>query len=125
MTKHLLIIDDDCFIRDVAQVTLRKAAGWQVTTAASGAEGIAQAQQGAFDAILLDISMPGMDGFTVFERLKADAVTQAMPVILMTARTLPSDLQQFTTMGFAGVIVKPFNPLTVGGQIADFLGWPV
>lgn len=121
MAKRLLIIDDDRFIRDVAEVTLRKAGGWLVTTAASGAVGIAQAQQGACDAILLDISMPGMDGFAVFEQLRADPKT--IPVILMTAKALPADLQQFTEMGFAGVIVKPFDPLAVCGQITDLLGW--
>jgi CheY-like chemotaxis protein len=128
MTKRLLIVDDDSFIRDVAQVTLRKTAGWATITAASGREALEtvkqeQANGEALDAILLDISMPGMDGFSVFEQLQADPATQPIPVILLTAKALPDDLQQFTEMGFAGVIVKPFDPLTICRQIAEILGW--
>jgi CheY-like chemotaxis protein len=125
MSKHLLIIDDDRFIRDVAQVTLRKTAGWVATTAASGIEGLDQAKNGGFDAILLDISMPGIDGFSVFEQLQADGATRSIPVILMTAKALPEKLDQLTDMGFAGVVIKPFDPLTIGRQIAAMLNWPL
>lgn len=123
MSKRLLIIDDDSFIRDVAQVTLRKSAGWTSITVASGSEALEKVKSEVLDAILLDISMPGMDGFKVFEQLQADLATQSIPVILLTAKALPNDLQQFTEMGFAGVIVKPFDPLTVCHQIAEMLGW--
>lgn len=127
MTRRLLIVDDDSFIRDVAQVTLRKSAGWRSITAASGIEALEKvkgaASHEALDAILLDISMPGMDGFSVFEKLQADPATQPIPVILLTAKALPDDLQQFAEMGFAGVIAKPFDPLTVCRQIAEILGW--
>lgn len=128
MTKRLLIVDDDGFIRDVAQVTLRKTAGWVSITAISGMEALEKvrgekARDAALDAILLDISMPGMDGFSVFEALQSDPETQSIPVILLTAKALPEDLQQFTEMGFAGVLVKPFDPLTICRQIAEILGW--
>jgi CheY-like chemotaxis protein len=128
MAKRLLIVDDDPFIRDVAQVTLRKSAGWVSLTAASGREALERVQSEiakceALDAILLDISMPGMDGFSVFEQLQADATTQSIPVILLTAKALPDNLQPFSEMGFAGVIVKPFDPLTVCRQIAEILNW--
>jgi len=128
MTKHLLIVDDDSFIRDVAQVTLRKYAGWVSITAASGTEALEKvksekAKNEVLDAILLDISMPVMDGFSVFEHLQADPISQSIPVILLTAKALPDDLQQFTEMGFAGVIMKPFNPLTICRQITEILGW--
>jgi CheY-like chemotaxis protein len=125
MPYRLIIIDDDRFIRDVSEVTLRKAAGWTAATAASGREGIDLAKREPPDAILLDISMPGMDGFSVFQELQADPTTQSIPVILMTAKALPDDFQQFTEMGFAGVVLKPFDPLTVCRQIADLLGWTI
>lgn len=123
MSKCLLIIDDDCYIRDVIQVVLRKIAGWSAIAAASGPEGLEQAKREVVDAILLDISIPGMDGFSVFEQLQADPVTRSIPVILLTAKAIPEDSTQFTQMGFAGVIVKPFDPLTVSHQIVELLGW--
>jgi CheY-like chemotaxis protein len=125
MPYRLIIIDDDRFIRDVSEVTLRKAAGWTAATAASGREGIDLAKREPPDAILLDISMPGMDGFSVFQELQTDSTTQSIPVILMTAKALPDDFQQFTEMGFAGVVLKPFDPLTVCHQIADLLDWTI
>jgi CheY-like chemotaxis protein len=123
MSKRILLIDDDPDIRAVAQIALEKFNGWQITTAESGADGLAQACSGSFDGILLDISMPDMDGFCVFANLQANACTQAIPVVLLTAKVLPSDQQRFAEMAVAGVIAKPFNPVTVGTQIASLMGW--
>lgn len=123
MTRRILIIDDDPFIRDVTQVTLSKVAGWSATTAGSGLEGLEQAKQGDLDAILLDVSMPGMDGFSVFEQLQADPETRSIPVILLTAKSIPADTTPLLKMGLAGVIVKPFDPLAVCHQIAELLSW--
>lgn len=123
MSKRILLIDDDPDIRAVAQIALEKFNGWQVTTAESGADGLAQAGSDSFDGILLDISMPDMDGFCVFANLQANARTRTIPVVLLTAKVLPSDRQRFAEMGVAGVIAKPFNPVTVGAQIASLMGW--
>lgn len=123
MSKQVLLIDDDPDIRTVAQVALEKFACWQVIVAASGVEGVSQAQSNSLDGILLDVSMPDMDGFSVFEQLQANPATRAIPVVLLTAKVLPSDLRRFSEMGVAGVITKPFNPVTVCDQIADLLGW--
>ncbi|MDX2232725.1 MAG: response regulator [Leptolyngbyaceae cyanobacterium bins.349] len=124
MTKRVLLIDDDPDIRAVARIALEKFALWQVITAASGAEGLAQAQQAeSLDGILLDVSMPDMDGFSVFERLQANPMTQAIPVVLLTAKVLPSDRRRFAELGVAGVVTKPFNPVTLGNQIATLLEW--
>ncbi|WP_088888812.1 response regulator [Leptolyngbya ohadii] len=125
MTRRILIIDDDTFIRDVTQVTLSKVAGWSAITAGSGLEGLEQAKQNNLDAILLDVSMPGMDGFAVFEELQADPKTRSIPVILLTAKAIPADTTPLTQMGLAGVIVKPFDPLEVCHQISKLLHWEV
>ncbi|MDX2243880.1 MAG: response regulator [Leptolyngbyaceae cyanobacterium bins.302] len=123
MTKRILLIDDDPDIRAVTQVALEKFAGWQVITAASGAEGLVQAQNKGLDGILLDISMPDMDGFSVFANLQANAGTRQIPVVLLTAKILPSDRRRFADMGVAGVMPKPFNPVTVCDQLAHLFGW--
>lgn len=123
MTKHLLVIDDEQDIRDVVQVSLEEFAGWQVETADSGTEGLRKVKTGKWDAILLDVSMPDMDGFSVFEQLQANSATQTIPVILLTAKVLPSDRRHFTEIGVTGVITKPFNPVTVWHQVAEILNW--
>lgn len=123
MTKRILLIDDDPDIRAVTQIALEKFAGWQVITAASGAEGLEQARQNPLDGILLDISMPDMDGFSVFSKLQADAATQKIPVVLLTAKVLPNDRRRFAEMGVVGVIPKPFNPVTVREQLVELFRW--
>ncbi|EKQ67038.1 response regulator with CheY-like receiver domain and winged-helix DNA-binding domain [Leptolyngbyaceae cyanobacterium JSC-12] len=123
--KRILIIDDDYDIRTVVKVALEKFCGWQVSTAESGAEGLALASVNYLDAILLDVSMPDMDGFSVFEQLQANFTTRSIPVILLTAKVLPSDRRRFAEMKIAGVITKPFNPVTLCNQIAELLKWDI
>lgn len=123
MSKHLLVIDDEQDIRDVVQVSLEEFAGWQVETADSGQEGLRKVKTRKWDAILLDVSMPDMDGFSVFEQLQANSATRTIPVVLLTAKVLPSDRRRFTEMGVTGVITKPFNPVTVWNQVAEILNW--
>jgi CheY-like chemotaxis protein len=107
----------------VIQAALEDLAGWHVSLAESGNKGIMQAKTAPPDAILLDVSMPDMDGFTCFHQLQADPSTQAIPVVLLTARILPSDRRQFAEIGVAGIISKPFNPITIWNQVAQILGW--
>lgn len=123
MTKRILLIDDDQAIQDFTQVAIRKLAGWETIGATRGTEGINRAKTEEPDAILLDISMPEMDGFQVFEQLQADPLTRSIPVILLTAKALPSDRRRFAEMGVAGVITKPFDPVMIWQQVAKFLDW--
>ena len=123
MTKRILIVDDDEDICKVVQVSLEKFAGWTTIVAESGQEGLCLAKTQPLDAILLDVSMPDIDGVQLFTQLQADATTRSIPVILLTAKILPSDRQRFTQISVAGIITKPFNPLTIWTQIAAILGW--
>jgi CheY-like chemotaxis protein len=123
MTKRLLIVDDEERIRELVQACLEDLGGWQTLTAGSGQESLTIAQTEPIDAILLDVSMPDMDGFAVYEQLLANSVTQSIPVILLTAKVLPSDRTRFAQMGIAGVISKPFEPISISAEIAEILGW--
>ncbi|MBD2311308.1 response regulator [Desertifilum sp. FACHB-1129] len=123
MNKQLLIVDDEERLRELVQACLEDLVGWKTIATGSGKEAIALAQTCPIDAILLDVSMPDMDGFAVYEQLQAHPVTQAIPVILLTAKVLPSDRARFAAMGIAGVIAKPFNPLEIGAEVAEILGW--
>lgn len=123
MTKRILIVDDEDDIRDIVQAALEELGGWQTVGAASGVEALRLAKQGAIDAILLDISMPDMDGFELFEQLQSVSATQSVPVIVLTSKVLARDRDRFATLNLAGVITKPFNPLTLAQQIATLLHW--
>jgi CheY-like chemotaxis protein len=124
MTKKLLIVDDEERIRELVQACLEDLGGWDTLTAASGQEGLKIAQtESHIDAIVLDVSMPEMDGFAVYKQLQANSATQSIPVILLTAKVLPSDRARFAQMGIAGVITKPFEPTSISEEIAEILGW--
>jgi two-component system alkaline phosphatase synthesis response regulator PhoP len=121
MIKRILIVDDEPDIREVAQIGLEEIAGWEILAAGSGAEGIKRAQTVRPDAILLDVMMPDMHGAEVLAALKADPITAAIPVILLTAKVQTA---RQPPMGAAGVILKPFDPLSLAAQAAELLGWP-
>ncbi|BAY25329.1 two-component response regulator [Calothrix sp. NIES-2100] len=123
MTKQVLIVDDEDRIRELVQACLEELGGWATLTAGSGKEGLKIAQTESIDAILLDVSMPDMDGITVCEKLQANSVTKSIPVIFLTAKVQPSDRARFAQMGIAGVITKPFEPLTISQKVAEILGW--
>ncbi|MBD2533559.1 response regulator [Nostoc flagelliforme FACHB-838] len=123
MTKRFLIVDDEERIRELVQACLEDLGGWDTLTAASGEEGLKIAQTEPIAAILLDVSMPDMDGFAVYEQLQANSLTQAIPVILLTAKVQASDRARFAQMGIAGVITKPFEPTSICNEVTKILGW--
>ena len=67
--------------------------------------------------------MPELDGFTLLKRLQSDKLTQNIPVIFFTARARDAELKTFQELGIAGVIIKPFEPSTLGQQIQSLLQW--
>ncbi|MBD1873073.1 response regulator [Nodosilinea sp. FACHB-131] len=123
MSKRVLLIDDEDDIRAIVQAALEELAGWQILEATSGTEGLQLAQGSAIDAILLDISMPDMDGFEIYDRLRRHPATAAIPVIVLTSKVLARDRSRFTALQVAGLITKPFDPLTLAQQIANLLHW--
>lgn len=124
-TKHILIIDDRERIREVVKACLEDLGGWEATTAESGNQGLDKANSEQLDAILLDLSMPDMDGFVLFQKLQENPATQSIPVILLTAKVLLADKATFSQMGVAGIITKPFDPVTICEQVAKILGWDI
>ena len=122
-TRRILIIDDEYDIRAVAQLTLKTVAGWDVSLAASGKEGLVKAADEQPDVILLDVMMPDMDGIETLRALQANPATQSIPVIFMTAKVQAAEQRRFTELGVAGIIPKPFKAMKLSGQIAETLGW--
>jgi DNA-binding response OmpR family regulator len=121
--KHLLLIDDEDDIREVAGLTLELTEGWTVTTANGGAPGIALAGTCAPDAILLDVMMPDLDGPGTLRELRLLESTKSIPVIFLTAKVQASDRERFMELGVRGIIAKPFDPITLGDQIRALLAW--
>jgi CheY-like chemotaxis protein len=121
--RYLLIIDDEDDIREVASLSLEMTEGWRVATAPSCASGIELARTSHPDAILLDVMMPEMDGPTGLREIRRDPVTKDTPVIFLTAKVQEGDLRRFLDLGVQGVIAKPFDPMDLGRQVRELLGW--
>jgi len=105
------------------QTCLEDLGGWETLVAGSGEECLQILQTERPNAILLDLSMPGMDGFAVYEILQSDPITRSIPIILLTAKVLPSDRAKFAQMPVAGVITKPIQPITLTEEVAEILEW--
>ncbi len=121
MSRHVLLVDDEDDIREVAAISFEAFAGWRVSSASCGAEGIAKALAERPDAILLDVMMPDLDGPSTFKRLQDDPNTRDIPVILLTAKVQPADRRRFEQLGVAGVLTKPFDPTSLAEDVAAIL----
>ena len=119
----MLIIDDEDDIREVAALSLEATSDWVIHTAGSGREGIEAATEKQPDAILMDVMMPGMDGPTTFRKMQDNGRVSHIPVVLLTAKVQGVDQRRFAGLGVAGVLFKPFDPITLGAQLSQLLGW--
>lgn len=122
-TKRVLVVDDETDIRAIIKGCLEDIAEWEVLTAASGEEGIRLAATEQPDGILMDVTMPEMDGLEALRRLQEDGKTRMIPVVLLTAKALSEEQEIFATLAIAGVIVKPFDPMTLVNQVTEVFGW--
>jgi CheY-like chemotaxis protein len=123
MRPTVLVVDDDDDIRELTRVALELVADWGVITAGGGAEALELAARHRPDAVLLDLMMPGMDGLTTFGHLRADPATGDIPVILVTAKARVGERQPWDELEIAGVISKPFDPITLAADVSALLGW--
>jgi CheY-like chemotaxis protein len=121
--RKILVIDDSALIREATKIALGGIGGWRIATAASGEEGIERAVSERFDAILLDVVMPGMDGIAVAERLHAIPATSLLPIVLLTADDRIEDDERFGCATIVGVIPKPFKISDLSLQVTELLGW--
>ena len=121
--KTVLLVDDEDYIREVAQMSLEVTAGWNIEGANCGTAGIERAKELKPDAILLDVMMPDMDGPTTFKTMQGIPELQGTPVILMTAKVQASDMEHFNAIGVSGVIAKPFDPMSLAEQVKEILKW--
>jgi CheY-like chemotaxis protein len=121
--RRVLVIDDDEDILAISRLSLERVGGWQVLTADSGERGIEIAARERPDAVLLDAMMPGLNGPATIERLKASEETSSIPVLFLTAKLQRPERQRYVALGAAGVIAKPFDPMSLAEQMATILDW--
>jgi CheY-like chemotaxis protein len=120
---RILLIEDEDHIREIAQLSLESIGGWDVLSAGSGREGLELARAERPDAILLDVMMPEMDGPSTLQALREEPETKDIPVVFMTAKVQPAERRELSDVGAAGIIPKPFDPMTLSSDVADALGW--
>ena len=91
--------------------------------ASSGAEGVALVRAELPDAVVLDVMMPGMDGPATLAELRADPVTASIPVVFLTAKVQAAERRRLEELGAAGVVAKPFDPMSLATELSTALGW--
>lgn len=121
--KRILIVDDEERIREVVKMCLIKLAKWHAIVASSGLEAVQTAIVEQPDAILLDVSMPGLNGIETLQQLRAHPETISIPVIFLTAKVQRAERLHYQQLGVAGLIVKPFDPLQISIEICRLLEW--
>ena len=119
MTK-VLVIDDEAPIRLLCRVNL-EAEKMTVIEAADGPSGLESARTETPDVILLDVMMPGLDGWRVAEQLLEDERTSSIPIIFLTARAEFRDRAKGLDIGGIDYVTKPFNPLDLAPLVRDLL----
>jgi twitching motility two-component system response regulator PilH len=119
---RLLIVDDSGTVLSVLGRMLKQA-GVQVTTAASGEDALASIDAQRPDAILLDIVMPGMDGFSVLRALRSDAGTRDIPVIMMSGNEQATEQYYAQRIGADAFLRKPFGRSDVFSHLERLLDW--
>ncbi len=113
--EKILIVDDSMV--QAAQLRSILADEYDVTIAQTAEEGLRQVSSESYSLILLDVVMPGMDGFTLLKKLQEEIVTQSIPVILITSLSDVEHEQYGLVLGAVDYISKPFNPLIVRARV--------
>ena len=109
MSRKMLTVDDSPSVRKLVKLTL-KAKGYEVSSAGDGLEALDLLKQEVFDAIILDINMPRMNGLEFLSAIKADDQYASMPVIMLTTEGQDDDKDKAVALGATAYMVKPFKP---------------
>ena len=122
--RRILLVDDDPDIRQIAALSLRRIGKFEVVAAASGIEALNAIEAGGRevpDLVLLDVSMPGMDGPTTLQALRSEPATAKVPVVFFTATSSGDEVVRLCALGAVAVIPKPFDVAALPRQVRDIL----
>jgi CheY-like chemotaxis protein len=117
---RVLLVDDESAIRTICRVNL-ESDGLAVVEAADGREALERVREQQPELVLLDVMMPGVDGWEVAEELGATPATRDIPVVFLSARAAREDRARAQELGAVGYIVKPFDPLGLSGVVRDVI----
>ena len=118
---RLLHVEDEPDIREVVEMSLALDPDITLKSCASGPEALVAVADWTPDVILMDVMMPKMDGPETLKHLREDARTAKIPVVFMTARAQTHEMEHFLSLGAAGVIPKPFDPMTLAAAVRAYL----
>ena len=117
---RVLVIDDEPDVRWLIRMSLERA-GHEVLAAEDGLRGVALAMKQHPDVIVLDLMMPVMDGYTVLDELAKDPRTAGIPVLVLSARAIPSEAKRATEAGARRFLEKPFDPEVLAEELMEIL----
>jgi len=115
--KRILYVEDEPDIRIVAQMALESFGGFTLQICEDGYQAVEKGPVFAPQLILLDVMMPGMNGPDTLKALREYEQLETTPAIFMTAKVQPAEIEAYLGMGAAGVIAKPFDPMTLADEI--------
>jgi DNA-binding response OmpR family regulator len=119
--QRIVLVEDDEDIRTIAQMALEQLGGYEVLACASGAQALAEAAQFRPDLLLLDVSMPGMDGPETLAALRKQAALASVPAAFLTAHTAAKQVSEYRSLNAVDVIAKPFDPEQLCKRVAAML----
>lgn len=114
---RILYVEDEPDIRTIAHMSMTSLGGFEVMPCASGSEALQQAAAFQPELLILDVMMPGMNGPATLELLRGLPECAATPVIFMTAKVQPGEVQEYLDLGALGVIAKPFDAIALSDEI--------
>jgi CheY-like chemotaxis protein len=120
-SQRLLLVEDNEDNRTIYATVLRHL-GYQVIEAQDGVQAVALARSEHPDLILMDISIPGMDGWEATRVLKGDPSTRDIPIVALTAHALSDDRERAAEVGFSSYLAKPVEPRTVVAEVRRWIG---
>lgn len=120
--QRIICIDDEDDILQVACMCLETVGGYEVTPCHSGEEGIKKALEIVPDLIMIDVMMPGLDGPATLEKMRMHDTLDRIPIIFMTARVQPAEVEEYLQNGATSVVAKPFDPMTLAKEVQAIWG---
>ena len=119
-SERILIIEDDSDIQEMLKYAFARE-GWKLIQVKTGEEGLASLQKEGADCIILDIMLPGMDGFKILKKIREEEKFRSLPLIMCTARGEEADIVTGLELGADDYVVKPYSPRVLAARIRSGL----
>ena len=120
MARRILVVEDDPSAQRLIGYTLERE-GYQVLVASNGMEGLKKAREEDPELLVLDVMLPGLDGFELCHRLRADPQTAALPILMMSAKAQESHISTGMRVGADDYLTKPADPSEIVRRVANLL----